>query len=563
MEEKQVEVIKKSEGPVIRDRRLMGKPLTITRKRVAAYVRVSTNGEEQLQSFKSQKEYYQDKISANKEWVLVGIYADEGITGTKTNKRDEFLRMVDDCMNGLIDIVITKSVSRFSRNLVDTLSYTRMLKAKGVTVIFEKENIDTSTMESEMQLSLISALAQNEVESLSQNVSMGVQMKMSRGELMGFNGCLGYDYHPEDKSITVNEKEAEIVRMIFDLYVQGYGAYTIAKELTRLGKVNKKGEVKWTDSGVRGIIKNEKYKGDLLMGKTYTVDPISKRRLDNRGEANKYYTKNHHEAIISEEIWNKAQEIRESRYHTNENVSDVARTKYARKYAFSSMCQCGFCGTNLTRRSHHQDTQHKKPVWKCRTAANKGIANCPNSKAIDEVIIENAFLEMFQLLSENFDDVLESVLTSLEASVSKDESTEKLKRVEKEISALEKKRKKLTDMYLDDKITKEAYDDKYMELKRKLEKCEEERQLFAENALSQKNISGRMKAIRTKLKNADILDEFDRVVFESIVEKVIVGEIAEDGTIDPYKLTFVLKGMDERAVPDAKLRYRNLHNQEI
>lgn len=563
MEEKQVEVIKKAEGPVIRDRRLVGKPLTITRKRVAAYVRVSTNGEEQLQSFNSQKEYYQDKISANKEWALVGIYADEGITGTKTNKRDEFLRMIDDCMNGLVDIVITKSVSRFSRNLVDVLSYTRMLKAKGVTVIFEKENIDTSTMESEMQLSLISALAQNEVESLSQNVSLGVQMKMSRGELMGFNGCLGYDYHPEDKIISVNEQEAETVRMIYDLYVQGYGAYTIAKELTRLGKVNKKGKVKWTDSGIRGILKNEKYKGDLLMEKTYTVDPISKRRLDNRGESNKYYTRNHHEPIVSEEIWNKAQEIRESRYHTNENVSDAARTKFARKYAFSSMCQCGFCGTNLTRRSHHQDTQHKKPVWKCRTAANKGIENCPHSKAIDEVIIENAFLEMFQLLAENFDDVLESVLSSLEDTISKDDSTEKLKRVEKEISALEKKRKKLTDMYLDDKISKEAYEDKYSELNHKLEKCEEERLLFSENALSQKNIANRMKTIREKLKNAEICDEFDRLVFESIVEKVIVGEIAEDGTIDPYKLTFVLKGMDDCSVPDARGRYKNLHKQAV
>ena len=563
MEEKQVEVIKKAEGPVIRDRRLVGKPLTITRKRVAAYVRVSTNGEEQLQSFNSQKEYYQDKISANKEWALVGIYADEGITGTKTNKRDEFLRMIDDCMNGLVDIVITKSVSRFSRNLVDVLSYTRMLKAKGVTVIFEKENIDTSTMESEMQLSLISALAQNEVESLSQNVSLGVQMKMSRGELMGFNGCLGYDYHPEDKSISVNEQEAETVRLIYDLYVQGYGAYTIAKELTRLGKVNKKGKVKWTDSGIRGILKNEKYKGDLLMGKTYTVDPISKMRLDNRGESNKYYTRNHHEPIVSEEIWNKAQEIRESRYHTNENVSDAARTKFARKYAFSSMCQCGFCGTNLTRRSHHQDTQHKKPVWKCRTAANKGIENCPHSKAIDEAIIENAFLEMFQLLAENFDDVLESVLSSLEDTISKDDSTEKLKRVEKEISTLEKKRKKLTDMYLDDKISKEAYDDKYSELNRKLEKCEEERLLFSENALSQKNIANRMKTIREKLKNAEMCDEFDRLVFESIVEKVIVGEIAEDGTIDPYKLTFVLKGMDDCSVPDARGRYKNLHKQAV
>lgn len=563
MEERQVEVIKKVEGPVIRDRRLVGKPLTITRKRVAAYVRVSTNAEEQLQSFKSQKEYYQDKISANKEWALVGIYADEGITGTKTTKRDEFLRMIDDCMNGLVDIVITKSVSRFSRNLVDVLSYTRMLKAKGVTVIFEKENIDTSTMESEMQLSLLSALAQNEVESLSQNVSLGVQMMMSRGELMGFNGCLGYDYHPEDKSLTINEKEAETVRMIFDLYVQGYGAYTIAKELTRLGKVNKKGEVKWTDSGIRGILKNEKYKGDLLMGKTYTVDPISKRRLDNRGESNKYYTRNHHEPIISEEIWNKAQEIRESRYRTNENVSDGARTKFARKYAFSSMCQCGFCGTNLTRRSHHQDTQHKKPVWKCRTAANKGIENCPHSKAIDEVIIENAFLEMFRLLAEHFDDVLESVLSSLEASISKDDSTEKLKRVEKEISTLEKKRKKLTDMYLDDKISKEAYEEKYSELNHKLDKCEEEKLLFSENALSQKNIASRMKTIRAKLKNADVTDEFDRLVFESIVEKVIVGEIAEDGSTDPYKLTFVLKGMDDCSVPDAKDSYKNLHKQVV
>lgn len=441
MDEKQVEVIKKVDGPVIRDRRKMGKPLTITRKRVAAYVRVSTNGEEQIQSFNSQKQYYQDKIDSNKEWVMVGIYADEGITGTKTTKREQFLKMIDDCMNGLIDIVITKSVSRFSRNLVDTRQYTRMLKVKGVTVIFEKENIDTSKMESEMQLSLLSALAQNEVESLSQNVTMGVQMKMSRGELMGFNGCLGYDYNPEDKSITINEAEAETVRLIYDLYLQGYGAYRIAKELTRLGKVNKKGKVKWTDSGVRGILKNEKYKGDLLMGKTYTVDPISKRRLDNHGESNKYYTKNHHEAIISEEEWDKVQDILKSRYRTNENVSDAERIKFARKYAFSSMCQCGFCGTNLTRRSHNQDTKHKKPVWKCRTATNKGIANCPHSKAVDEVVIENAFLEMFKLLAENFDNILESVLSSVEETLSKDDSTEKLKRIEKEISSLEKKRK--------------------------------------------------------------------------------------------------------------------------
>ena len=210
---------------------------------------------------------------------MVDIYADEAITGTLAEKRDGFLKMIDDCMNGLIDIVLTKSISRFSRNLVDTLQYVRLLKENGVVVIFEKENINTSTMESEMQLALLSTLAQNEVESISANVKLGVKMKMKRGEMMGFNGCLGYDYHPEDKSITVNEEEAEIVRYIYDRYVEGYGAYTIAKELVRLGKRNKKGVVKWTDSGVRGILKNEKYKGDLLQGKTITVDPISKRPL--------------------------------------------------------------------------------------------------------------------------------------------------------------------------------------------------------------------------------------------------------------------------------------------
>jgi site-specific DNA recombinase len=557
----EVQVIQASDGPIVRDVRMVGKPVQLTRKRVAAYVRVSTDGEEQLQSFQSQKQYYQDKISQNKDWVMVEIYADEAITGTKTKNRDGFLKMIEDCMNGMIDVVMTKSISRFSRNLLDTLTYVRMLKDQGITIIFEKENINTSTMEGEMQLALLASLSQNEVESISQNVKMGVKMKMQRGELMGFNGCLGYDYHQEDKSLTVNEAEAEIVRFIFDRYIEGYGAYSIAKELTRLGKINKKGVVKWTDSGVRGIIKNEKYKGDLLLGKTYTVDPISKRRLDNRGEQDRFYIEKHHEPIVSAEIWDKAQEICKSRYKENPNVVEGTRTKFARKFAFSSMCECGFCGTNLTRRSHNQDTQHKKPVWKCRTASNKGIENCPNSKSIDEAIIENAFVEMFGLLAENFDDVLESVLASVEETFSADGSAEKLKRVNKEISNLENRRNKLTDMMLDDKISKEAYDEKYDEICKKLAKAESEKMLFSEGVATQNAISRRMKDIRSQLKDADIMDHFDRIVFESIVEKIIVGETNEDGTVDPYKLTFVLKGMDNRNVPDVKNRYKNLRKQ--
>ena len=559
----EVEVIKAVEGNGTRRRNMIGNGLSIDRKRVAAYVRVSTDGEGQLQSFQSQKEYYQDKIFKNKEWVMVGIYADEAITGTKTVKRDGFLKMINDCMAGMVDVILTKSISRFSRNLVDTLQYVRMLKDKGIAVIFEKENINTLSMESEMALALLSTLAQNEVESLSANVKLGIKMKMKRGEMMGFNGCLGYDYHPEDKSITINPEEAEVVREIYDMYLSGYGAPTIAKELTRLGRKNKKGEVKWTDSGIRSIINNEKYKGDLLLGKTFTVDPISKRRLENMGEEEQYYIKEHHEPIVSPEIWEAAQEIKKSRYRRSTMSVPGTRKKYSRKYAFSSMCECGFCGKYMTRRAHNQTTTQTKPVWKCRTATNFGIESCPHSKSIDEAIIENAFLEMFHLLADNFDDVLDSVIRSVEETLSDDESAVKLQRLDKSLSSMESKRKKLTDMLLDDKIIKEAYDAKYNELTRKINQVKGERALYSANVEAQQHISRRMREIRACIAEADMLDKFDRVVFESIVEKVIVGDISEDGTIDPYKLTFVLKGMEDRVVSDAKNRYKNLNKKVV
>ncbi len=173
------------------------------RIRVAAYVRVSTDDDEQLGSFESQKSYYEDKIRENKEWAMAGIFADEAITGTNVNKREQFLEMIDRCMAGEIDMILTKSISRFARNTLDTLNYVRMLKDKNISVIFEKENIDTLTMNGELMLTILSSLAQQEVESLSSNVKMGLAMKMQRGEMVGFNGCLGYDYHPEDKSLTV------------------------------------------------------------------------------------------------------------------------------------------------------------------------------------------------------------------------------------------------------------------------------------------------------------------------------------------------------------------------
>ena len=552
---KVVEVIKAKENGTRRQRHMLGNSYEVGRKRVAAYVRVSTDGEEQLQSFKSQKEYYTDKISNNSEWALVGIYADEAITGTKTDKRNGFLELINDCMVGMIDIVLTKSISRFSRNLVDTLQYVRLLKEKGIAIIFEKENINTLAMESEMALALLSTLAQNEIESLSANVKLGVKMKMKRGELMGFNGCLGYDYHPEDKSITVNEEEAEIVKYIFEQYIQGYGANTISKELVRLQKKNKKGLVSWSDSGVRGIIKNEKYKGDLLLGKTFTVDPISKRRLENLGEEEQYYIKDHHQSIVPEEMWLEANKIREGRCRKNVIEGDENRLAQARKFAFSSMCECGFCGTNFTRRSHCQDTKHTKPVWKCRKASNQGISNCPSSKAIDEVVIESAFVNMFNLLADNYDDVMEPVLKTVEETLSLDECPIKLKRMESTMSSLKARRMKLIDLFLDDKIEEEAYYDKMARFDKKIDGLEKEREIYIAKTKAQENVGERMKDIRRQVKGMTGLKIFDRVVFESIVKKVILGEEYSDGTVDPYKITFVLKGIGHQSVPDARNRY--------
>ena len=530
--------------------------LRVDRIRVAAYCRVSTDDDEQLGSFESQKLYYEQKIASNKDWVNAGIFADEAVTGTKTDKRSGFQDMIAHCYNGEIDMILTKSISRFARNTVDTLNYVRMLRDRNIAIFFEKENINTLDMNGELLLTIMSSLAQQEVESLSQNVKMGLQMKMKRGELIGFNGCYGYDYHTEDKSITVNEEEAEIVRMIYDMYLEGYGTTTIAKRLMELGIKNKKGEVSWHTHGVMGMIKNEKYKGDILLGKTFTTDPISKRRLANMGEENQYYLRDHHEPIVSREIWDKAEEIRMKRSRNKVVETTGNRERYTRQYSFSSMCECAYCGHKLTRRTRHSRSDYEKPVWQCMNATKNGIDNCPNCKAVDEAILEGAFLDAFELLAGNFDDVLDVVLSYVAESADSDENMRKKQQIDKDISSLESKKSRMTDMLIDGTISKEVYEEKMVDFTRKLHKLSERKALLEDSICTQKDINRRMSELRDTLEKEQVLDEFDRVVFESIIDRVIVGGYEEDGTPDPYKLTFVLKGSRAGTVPHAKEQFK-------
>lgn len=533
-----------------------GRAVRVERIRVAAYCRVSTDGDEQLGSFESQKLYYEQKIADNPEWVNAGIFADEAITGTKTDKRNGFQEMIARCQNGEIDMILTKSISRFARNTVDTLNYVRMLKDKNIAIFFEKENINTLDMNGELLLTIMSSLAQQEVESLSQNVKIGLQMKMKRGEMVGFNGCFGYDYNPETKTLSVNEDEAQTVRMIYDMYLQGYGTTTIAKRLIELGIKNKKGEVSWHTHGVMGIIKNEKYKGDILLGKTFTTDPISKRRLANFGEENQYYIRDHHEPIVSREVWDEAERIRKKRAKNKVVETTGNRERYTRQYAFSSMCECAYCGHKLTRRTRHSSSIYEKPVWQCMNATKNGIANCPNCKAIDETILEGAFLDAFKLLAGNFDDVLDVVLSYVEESANNDDNIRRKQQIDKDISALESKKSRMTDMLIDGTITKEVYDEKLVEFTRKLHTLSDKRKILADSISTRNDISKRMSELRETLEKEDILDEFDRTVFESIIEKVYVGGYEEDGTPDPYKLTFILKGNQTGTVPHAKEAFK-------
>ncbi|MGM0229931.1 hypothetical protein IGJ28_002018 [Enterococcus sp. AZ091] len=548
---KEVEVIKARSDLQTRTR---GK--TIERMRVGAYCRVSTDSEDQLNSYKSQVTYYADMIKKNTKWVLADIYADEAITGTQVTKREDFQRMINDCMNGEIDMIITKSISRFARNTLDTLKYVRMLKERNIAVYFEDEKINTLTMDGELLLVVLSSVAQQEVENISANVKKGLKMKMKRGELVGFQGCLGYDYHKETKTITVNKEEAEIVRYIFKRYVEGAGGSVISQELENLGYKTKYGSSRWVQSTVIGIIKNEKYKGDLLLGKTFTVDPISKRRLENFGEEDQFYIRNHHEPIISEEVFEKAQEILARRSINRGKIGDgnTKREKYSRKYAFSCILECGFCGDTLTRRNWHSNSQYSKVIWQCVTSTKKGKKYCKHSKGIPETAIEGAFVESYRLLCDDNKDVMEEFLQRIEDTLNNSVISKKLEKVEKEIGILEKKMSKLVDMRLEEVIDKETYESKYLDLVSKQDKLIVERKKIKETSDNEKDIKKRLKVFKKTLEQNEVLDKFDRHVFESIVEKVIAGGLDENGNVDPAQLTFVYKTGLKNSVNGARFK---------
>ena len=526
----------------------------VKKLRVAAYCRVSTDDEDQIKSYNSMIRHYTDLIQSNKEYIFAGVYADRAITGTKVDKREEFQRLIQDCMDGKIDLIIAKSIPRFARNTLDTLKYVRMLKERNIAVYFEVEKINT-LKDGEFLMTILSSVAQQEVENTSAYVKKGLKMKMKRGELVGFQGCLGYDYDVNTKSISINEEGAKTVRYIFDRYVAGAGSTMIARELNEQGILTIKGNP-WVSSSVMGIINNEKYKGDILLGKTFTVDPISKRRLDNLGEEDRYYIHNHHEGIVSEETFDRAQEIRNRRNGGRKhNVTPGKREKFSRQYAFSCMLECGFCGASLSRRRWHSNSKYKKTIWQCVKSTKNGKRFCPDSKGIPEQVIEEAFIESYRMLCKDNRDVLDEFLRRVEKTLGENSIPEQITALDKNISKIQAKRKVLLDKYLKGIVSQDIYEETDIGLKKDFTNEKAKLEYLQQQLDDETSLQRRVSDFKKALSENEVLEEFDRGIFESIIEKVIVGGFDEDGNKDPYKITFIYKTGLKNEIGNAKERF--------
>ena len=327
------------------------------KRRVAAYARVSTDSDEQFTSYEAQIDYYTNYIKSRDDWEFVEVYTDEGITGTSTKHREGFKRMIADALDGKIDLIVTKSVSRFARNTVDSLTTIRQLKEKGIECYFEKENIWTFDGKGELLITIMSSLAQEESRSISENCTWGQRKRMQDGKVtVPFSRFLGYDRGPDGK-LVVNHEQAEIVRRIFSMFLQGATPHGIAAALTAEGIKTPAGKEKWSQGTVRAILGNEKYKGDALLQKCFTEDFLTKRQIRNVGQLPQYYVSGDHEAIIEPDVFDMVQRELAKRKPGANRHSGVK--------VFSSTVYCGECGGMYGSKVWHSNSQYRRVIWRC------------------------------------------------------------------------------------------------------------------------------------------------------------------------------------------------------
>ncbi|NNJ29611.1 recombinase family protein [Lacrimispora defluvii] len=386
----------------------------IKKLRVAAYCRVSTETEEQNLSYEVQVAHYTEFIKKNTEWEFAGIFADDGISGTNTKKREEFNRMIEECMEGNIDLVITKSISRFARNTLDCLKYIRQLKEKNIAVYFEKENINTMDAKGEVLLTIMASLAQQESQSLSQNVKLGLQYRYQQGKVqVNHNRFMGYTKDEEGNLIIVPE-EAEIIKRIYREYLEGKSLVCIGRDLEKDGILTAAGKPRWRPETIKKILLNEKYIGDALLQKTFTVDFLTKKRVKNEGHVPQYYVENSHEAIIPKELFLQAQE----ELHRRSNIytgADKNKRIYSSKYALSTITFCGDCG-DIYRRVYWNIHGRKEFVWRCVTRIEQGPEVCKN-RTVKEAELYDAVMTAINRLLAGGDNMIRILEENIHAVI--------------------------------------------------------------------------------------------------------------------------------------------------
>jgi len=416
-QEKQIIVI--PANPLVAQNRTFPRQL-----RAAAYCRVSTDQEEQLTSYEAQVAYYTDKIMSNPEWTLAGIFADEGITGTSVKKRTNFLRMIRLCRKGKIDIILTKSISRFARNTVDCLNYIRELKELGIAVIFENENINTMKADTEIIITMLAGFAQAQSESISQNVRWGKRQAFKIGKVsFQYSRIYGYERGENDKPRVIPE-QAAVVRRIFQSYLAGSSVPDIKRMLEAEGIAAAGGKPQWSVGALQYMLRNEKYCGDALLQKTFVENCISKKTRKNNGELPKYLVQNHHEAIIDRTLFEKVQaEIarRAGKRKVSDKTSKTGQSKYSGRYALTELLICGNCGTPYKRVTWSKRGK-KKIVWRCISRLDYGTKYCKSSPTVDEERLKAAVLKAINTMMSNRERLIGILKTNLEITLSEKSS---------------------------------------------------------------------------------------------------------------------------------------------
>lgn len=492
---------------------------------VAAYCRVSTDKDDQANSFESQKLYFEEYIKRNPDWELYEIYADEGLSGTNTKKRVAFNKMIADAHLGKFNLIITKEVSRFARNTVDTLQYTRELKALNIGVYFALDNIDTLAPDGELRLTIMASLAQEESRKTSERVKWGQKRQMEKGVVFG-RDMLGYDVR--NGALHINESGAEIVRLIFHKFVyERKGTYTIARELREAGYKTITGNAIWSNTVILKVLRNEKYCGDLTQKKTYTPDYLSHKKKYNHGEEEFVMLTDHHEPIISREVWDMAQLELDKR-----SPDDSIKLRHSNRYPLSGKIQCGVCGNRFVSRTKKRKDGSRYKAWRCYEAAQYGLPKIDQAGnhigcSVNSQIRDEDFMLVIQKVIESLNvnkkAILDGVLSVLKTVFSGSKSSlEDTNGIKKKIENLTSKTKRLLDLYLSKDITKEEYRTKKENYEKEISQLNEKMRAIQKETHYTYDSNNAITEIREYLSDILYAKKQDETFYKTIIDKIVV-----------------------------------------